>query len=167
MMSAIVRVRDAAGSFVQARAPLDTCVTAHFVTEDFANRLKLSKHSCPIPVGAVNGMHTISKSSIELRICSMHSDFSKALTFLTLPKIADLVPEEVFSREMLRIPANLKLADPRFHIPQPVDMLIGSEATLSLLSIGQINLSRDSCDLVLQKTQLGWVVAGGLNGEEG
>ncbi|XP_046145860.1 uncharacterized protein LOC123989203 [Osmia bicornis bicornis] len=68
---------------------------------------------------------------------------------------------------MLKIPANIKLADPRFHIPQPVDMLIGSGATLSLLSIGQINLSRDNCDLVLQKTQLGWVIAGGSSGEEG
>ncbi|XP_034195203.1 uncharacterized protein LOC117611378 [Osmia lignaria lignaria] len=46
-------------------------------------------------------------------------------------------------------------------------MLIGSGATLSLLSIGLINLSRDKCDLVLQKTQSGWVVAGGLNNEEG
>ncbi|XP_018378596.1 PREDICTED: uncharacterized protein LOC108771167 [Trachymyrmex cornetzi] len=53
-----------------------------------------------------------------------------------------------------------KAADPDFHLPRPVDLLIGSGATLSLLSIGQVNLSHPDHDLYLQKTRLGWVVAG-------
>ncbi|XP_017883322.1 uncharacterized protein LOC108626898, partial [Ceratina calcarata] len=50
---------------------------------------------------------------------------------------------------------------PEFHIPRPVDLLIGSGATLSLLSIGQIKVAGDG-DLFLQKTQLGWVIVGGV-----
>lgn len=41
-------------------------------------------------------------------------------------------------------------------------MLIGAEATLSLFSIGQINLTQGNRDLYLQKTRLGWVIAGGI-----
>ncbi|XP_044575195.1 uncharacterized protein LOC123259004 [Cotesia glomerata] len=79
--------------------------------------------------------------------------------------VNDLSPNEVFPRESIQIPKTLKLADPQFHLPKPVDVLIGSGTTLSLLSIGQINLSRNDCDLILQKIQLGWVVAGGVNDE--
>lgn len=39
--------------------------------------------------------------------------------------------------------------------------MIGSAATLSLFSIGQINLTSDGCELYLQKTRLGWGIAGG------
>ncbi|XP_014208614.1 uncharacterized protein LOC106639485 [Copidosoma floridanum] len=34
--------------------------------------------------------------------------------------------------------------------------------TLSLFSVGQLNLSRGNGDLILQKTQLGWIVGGGI-----
>jgi len=52
------------------------------------------------------------------------------------------------------------LADPQFYYPRSVEILIGAGATLSLFTSGQINLSRANGDLYLQKTRLGWVVAG-------
>ncbi|XP_066600775.1 uncharacterized protein [Prorops nasuta] len=70
------------------------------------------------------------------------------------------VVPEAFSRETIEIPTNLKLADPQFHIPKNVDLLIGSGTSISLLSIGQLNLSKDGNDLFLQKTSLGWCVVG-------
>ena len=162
-MSALVRVRNANGRFIEARVLLDTCATAHFVTNDFARKLGLPMRACSIPVGAINEMRTISEGSIDICFRSLHTDFEKRLTFLTVPKITDATPEENFPRDSIRIPANLRLADPQFHLSRPIDMLIGSGATLSLLSIGQINLSRNNCDLYLQKTQLGWVIVGGVN----
>ncbi|XP_070516627.1 uncharacterized protein [Cardiocondyla obscurior] len=60
----------------------------------------------------------------------------------------------------MEIPSNIKLADPEFHLPRPVELLIGSGATLSLFSIGQINLSENNRDLFLHKTRLGWIIAG-------
>ena len=160
-MSAIVQIRDASGKFLVARALLDTCRTAHFVTEQFAKQLRLTR-ACSISIGAINGMQTISRESIEITFRSNCNKFKKTLTFLIVPKIADFAPEEVFPRELIKIPDNIRLADPRFHIPRPVDVLIGAGATLSMLSIDQINLSENNCDLILQKTQLGWVIVGSL-----
>ncbi|XP_046424700.1 uncharacterized protein LOC124181972 [Neodiprion fabricii] len=45
-------------------------------------------------------------------------------------------------------------------------MLIGSGATISLLSIGQINLSQGNFDLYAQKTLLGWAIVGGNNSQD-
>ncbi|XP_043471747.1 uncharacterized protein LOC122504630 [Leptopilina heterotoma] len=42
-------------------------------------------------------------------------------------------------------------------------MLIGSGTSLSLFSIGSINLSENGNDLYLQKTRLGWIIGGGLD----
>ncbi|XP_067208930.1 uncharacterized protein [Linepithema humile] len=48
------------------------------------------------------------------------------------------VPSEIFPRDSVKIPSNIKLADPEFHVPRSVDLLIGAGATLSLFSIDQI-----------------------------
>ncbi|XP_024881061.1 uncharacterized protein LOC112460532 [Temnothorax curvispinosus] len=97
---------------------------------------------------------------VQITIQSMRDDF---LTCLTIPAIADSIPSEIFPRDSIRIPPNIKLADPKFHLPRSVDLLIGSGATISLFSIGQINLSHKGQDFYLQKTRLGWVVAGGAS----
>lgn len=163
MMSAVVQARDANGSFIEARILLDTCATAHFITSSFARRLGLPTRTCSIPIGAINEMQTVAENTIEIQFKSLYSNFGKQLTFLVVPKITDATPNEVFPRESIHIPRNLRLADPQFHLPRPVDMLIGSGATLSMLAIGQINLSQNGCDLRLQKTQLGWVIVGGIS----
>ncbi|XP_074109295.1 uncharacterized protein LOC141534050 [Cotesia typhae] len=154
MMSALIHLRGFDGKFIQARALLDTCATANFITEDLINKLKLPIQNCAIPIGAVNGMQTFSKHLIQVVCKSLNSKFQKSLSFLTVSKITDLSPNEVFPRDKIHIPNNITLADPLFHLPRPVDVLIGSGTTLALLSIGQINRSHDDCDLIIQKTVL-------------
>ncbi|XP_018376447.1 PREDICTED: uncharacterized protein LOC108769758 [Trachymyrmex cornetzi] len=100
---------------------------------------------------------------VHIIIQSRYDSFSKQLTCLTVPAISGLVPTEIFPRSSISVPSNIRLADPEFHLPRPVDLLIGSGATLSLFAIGQINLSKENYDLYLQKTRLGWVVAGGAS----
>lgn len=167
IMSATVRIRDSRGNLSTCRALLDTCATAHFITEKLAKTLNLPIQPCSFIIGAIDGLNTSTKGLIETSIFSIHNDFQKKLTFLIVPKIADFIPNDVFPRESINIPANLKLADPNFHEPQPIDILIGSGATLSLLAIGQVNLSGDKGDLFLQKTSLGWVVVGGVASAKG
>ncbi|XP_036149076.1 uncharacterized protein LOC118647744 [Monomorium pharaonis] len=106
-------------------------------------------------------MNTVSRGIVQVIIGSIYDNFSKTLRCLTIPSISDLTPSEVFPRNTIKIPANIRLADPEFHLPRSIELLIGSGATLSLFSVGQINLSRSEYDLYLQKTRLGWIVAGG------
>ncbi|XP_044575175.1 uncharacterized protein LOC123258984 [Cotesia glomerata] len=165
-MSALIQMRDSTGKFIQARALLDTCATANFITENLTNKLKLPMQNCSIPIGAVNGMQTLSKHVVQINCKSLNDKFQRTLSFLTVDEIAELSPNEIFPRNKICIPKNIILADPQFHIPRPVDVLIGSGTTLSLLSVGQINCSQNDCDLILQKTQLGWVIAGGVNNDK-
>ena len=158
-MSAVARVLDKDNKFLEARVLLDTCATANLITSDFANRLKLPISPCSVSIGAVNELNTFAKGSVEICIQSLHTNFKKSLTCLIIPKISDFEPNEIFPRDKVDIPSKLPLADPDFHKPRPVDILISAGATLSLIQPGQRNLSQS--DLILQKTRLGWVIVGG------
>ncbi|XP_076231233.1 uncharacterized protein LOC143177255 [Calliopsis andreniformis] len=106
-------------------------------------------------------MTTMSKHTITTIIQSKTSNYNRTLTFLTIPAISSLIPDQPIDRTQIKIPKNLQLADPTFHIPAPIDLLLGSGVALSLLSVGQLNLS-PPCgpDLFLQKTRLGWIIGG-------
>ena len=138
-----------------ARALLDSCSTVNLITEQFAKSLNLAKQTCSINIGAVNGLCTVSNEYLKATFQSIYNDFKRELKFLIVPKIADLVPNETFPRNQYNIPKNLQLADPSFHIPKPVDLLIAGNTTLSILAVGQIRLEHQESQIVLQKTMLG------------
>lgn len=163
MTSAIIHVKNINEQYIQARVLLDTCATAHFITSSFANQLKLQTRSCSVPVGAINEMTTIAKGRINIYFRSTDGTFDQLLDFLIVPKIAGLIPNLIFPRDRFKIPSNIRLADPLFHLPRPVDMLIGSGVTLSMLCEGQIRITHEIDELILQKTRLGWVTGGSTN----
>ncbi|XP_066600735.1 uncharacterized protein [Prorops nasuta] len=160
IMTAEIRIKNDVGKFIKGRALLDTCATANFLTNEMARRLNLPIKACEFRINAIDNIQTFTNGMVELVFYSAHSPFNKKLTCLVLPKISENVPSEVFPREKIKIPANLKLADPQFHVPRGVDLLIGSGATISLFSVGQFNLIPNEGDLYLQKTLIGWVVVG-------
>ena len=58
----------------------------------------------------------------------------------------------------ISIPTNIKLADPLFHEPGKIDLLLGANMFWDLVSVVQIRTGKSKS--VLQKTVLGWVVGG-------
>jgi len=159
MTTAMISVQDHELNQVNCRALLDTCATANFISEGFAKRLKLPITTYTIC--GINATNTMTRGVIRVVIQSLHNEFTRELTCLTIPVISDLVPAEVFPRNSIDIPGKIVLADPQFYIPRAVEILIGAGAILSLFTSGQINLSRANGDLYLQNTRLEWVVAGG------
>ncbi|XP_065088063.1 uncharacterized protein LOC135709605 [Ochlerotatus camptorhynchus] len=56
---------------------------------------------------------------------------------------------------------SIQLADPQFHHPGKVSILLGNKLFFQLLEPGRNNLGLDDYLPVLQNTKLGWVVSGG------
>ncbi|XP_076377801.1 uncharacterized protein LOC143259439 [Megalopta genalis] len=141
MTTAIVEVAGRDQPSIPCRALVDTCANANFITEEFVAKLQL-------PV-------TKSAATIEnghKQDCENHHQ---------IPSVELQAGFDVFHNPTHCVVPNIQLADPHFYRPAPVDMLIGSGPALASLSIGQINLSaRGNPDLVLQKTQLGWIIGG-------
>ena len=94
-------------------------------------------------------------------ITSTDGTYERTITFLIIPAISTLIPSQHIDRSTLEIPKNIKLADPRFHVPGPIDVLLSSGTILASMCVGQINLTQpDELELRLQKTRFGWVIGG-------
>ncbi|KAF2891508.1 hypothetical protein ILUMI_14664 [Ignelater luminosus] len=88
------------------------------------------------------------------------------LKALVIPKITEKLPSCILDMREFQIPSNIKLADPTFYQPGPIDMIIGANLFWELLCIDQIKRNNQP---LLQKTKLGWIVSGGCgvpNSEE-
>ena len=167
MTTAILKVLNCYGKWIKCLALLDTCATANFITESLARILQLPMQKCNIPISALNSLSTASNYSINLKIHSLQNNFSKRLQFLTIDHISDNTPSESFPRDKIKFPGNLPLADPEFHIPSKIDLLLGSGPTFSVFCIGQHDLSQNGLDLFMQKTRFGWTFGGSISISKG
>ena len=131
----------------------------NFVTERLANSLKLNQLKCSVPIGTLNTLSTTSKRYITATITSIDGTYERTLTFLIIPTISSWVPNQPVDRSTIQIPRNLQLADPRFHKPAPIEILLSAGPTLASLCVGQTDISQANGP-DLQKTRFGWVIGG-------
>jgi len=105
----------------------------------------------------INQTQTSTYHKINLKIKSMYNTFSQHISCYVLHKITR-VPQVSINIDNLKIPSNIRLADPQFQVPADVDILLGAETFWQLMCIGQIRTYKNQP--ILQKTQLGWVIGG-------
>jgi hypothetical protein len=141
---------------VRCRALLDTGSSMNFITERFADSLGIPQHKCSIPIGALDTLSMTSSRFITATITSTNKIYQRTLTFLIIPTISTSIPDQPIDRSTIPIPKNIQLADPTFHVPAPIDILLSSGPTVASLCVGQISLNPPTGpDLRLQKTQFG------------
>ncbi|XP_063994337.1 uncharacterized protein LOC135171637 [Diachasmimorpha longicaudata] len=161
MVTAKVNVLDSHRQPVSCRVLLDTGSTTNIIRESLAVALNLPLKPFAVPIGALNDTNTTTRYLVTATIRSRVAGYERTLNFLTVPNITHAIPDQPLDRNSIRIPANVKLADPEFHRPASVDMLLGSGPTLSLLCQGKEKLTpADQPELYLQQTLLGWVIGG-------
>ncbi|XP_076765155.1 uncharacterized protein LOC143432262 [Xylocopa sonorina] len=163
LATAIVELVNAQGKTITCRAFLDAGSQANFVTERVASLLNLDRKLVDISILGVENITTDINHSVSATVKSRFSKYSKRLDFLVLNRITRAMPSIPVDRTKFEIPRNIILADPEFYKSSEVDLLIGVKLFYKLLCVGQITLKNLS-DVVLQKTQLGWIVAGEING---
>ncbi|XP_076301551.1 uncharacterized protein LOC143219488 [Lasioglossum baleicum] len=142
------------------RILLDSGSQVNFITEELANRLKLSKTNIDVPVFGINQVESRIKYTVRTTIASKTSNYKAKIGFYTIPQIACYLPTQQINCSTINIPKNIQLADPEYHKPSKIDALLGAELFYKLLSVGQIYLLKKS--LILQKTVMGWILSGSI-----
>ncbi|XP_066261302.1 uncharacterized protein [Euwallacea similis] len=143
---------------IPCRVLLDSASQSNFVSMALIKRLQLTPSKVDIPVLGINQIQTRISHATEISFASRTTAFRTRLSFLVVPKITEVAPQNYFDKSNLNIPDELILADPDFNVPSEIDMLLGCEVFLDLLCIGQLKLGRSLP--TLQKTLLGWIIAG-------
>ncbi|XP_018361401.1 PREDICTED: uncharacterized protein LOC108760105 [Trachymyrmex cornetzi] len=107
-------------------------------------------------VTGIDKSQTHSNHIVNVKFKSVHTSFSRNIECHVLNSITGKLPPVRVNLNNFKIPSNIRLADPYFHIPGSIDMLIGAEMFWQLLCVGQIRIHQNLP--TLQKTQLGWIV---------
>ncbi|XP_076660298.1 uncharacterized protein LOC143363618 [Halictus rubicundus] len=113
---------------VECRTLLDTCSNANFITESLVKKLRLPTREQSVTIEALNELNTVTNRLVKANIVSRQNNFNRTLEFFVIPRIAGQLPDCQIDRTRVQIPHNIKLSDPHFHKPAPVDMLIESPA---------------------------------------
>ncbi|XP_062550105.1 uncharacterized protein LOC134214825 [Armigeres subalbatus] len=111
-----------------------------------------------IPISGVNNAATRVKHKLHTTISSRVNPFVVDLDFLVVPTITANLPITKVDVRSWIIPANLALADPSFHTPDEIQMIIGAELFFDLIKTGRMKLAEGTPTLI--ETQLGWIVSG-------
>ncbi|XP_060518380.1 uncharacterized protein LOC132697105 [Cylas formicarius] len=158
LSTAVVTIFDRSGTPHDCRVLLDNGSQSNFISQRCCNILNLPKTKVEISIFGINQLDYPVNYMVSVEVNSKTNNFRRTLSCLVLPSITGDIPAFPINRETLTIPNNLTLADPDFHQPAPVDILIGADTFWDLLCIGQIKLGTNAP--ILQKTKLGWIISG-------
>ncbi|XP_044760883.1 uncharacterized protein LOC123318338 [Coccinella septempunctata] len=162
LSTALVRVTNKDKTFI-LRALLDCGSQSSFISYKAQQNLgiyKIKKYHQYIS-GLGNMLLNVNEHC-NINIQSLHNNFNMNINCFILPKITDNVPHCTLRIENLGVPSSLHLADPGFHQPSVIDLLLGADIFWDLLKPNRLILGHQGP--ILQETYLGWIVAGPMRG---
>ncbi|XP_044249355.1 uncharacterized protein [Drosophila takahashii] len=157
LATAIILVQDAVGNYVPGRALLDSCSQVNFMSEDFAQQLRLPRSKGHIDIRSIGDSFTRIKHRTSTVLKSRFGNAELPVECCITSRIA-YQPDAVIDISTWNLPDNAPLADEKFYQSRHIDLLLGTETFFTALSIGQIKLGPHLP--MLQKTIFGWVVSG-------
>lgn len=114
-----------------------------------------------ISISCVENNFTDINHAVSALLKSKFSNYSQKLDFSILNEITKPMPSASINRARFVIPNNIALAHPEFHKSSEIDIHLGVQLFYKLMCIDKFSLKTNQT-LYLQKTQLGWIIAGEL-----
>ena len=165
LSTAIIQVVDGQGRRHECRALLDQSSQVNILKEEFARRIDLQWEATRAVISGIGA--TRSKGRVrgrtQIKIASRCSGYQCNLPCLVMPRLTTEIPNFALTSTSLPIPSHLILADPQYHVPCDVDLIIGNGYLWEFMCVEQHRLSAKLP--VLLKTQLGWVLAGRIQAD--
>ena len=165
LMTCCVLVRSPAGSFVVARALLDSGSLASFICDRLSQSLYLPRSHHKTKIISVGGFaHNSPMKSVTSFEDSHIQSPNKRINVITVvvPKVTcDILHYHIplyYSFDHL---SDLELADPEFGTPGQIDVLLGVNVFVEVLLHGWWVGPPNSP--VATETKLGWIIAGATN----
>ncbi|XP_058816696.1 uncharacterized protein LOC131679970 [Topomyia yanbarensis] len=155
-----INVLDKHGRPHACRAVLDCASQVSFISESFSNELGLDLVEADMDLEGISSTPAHADKCVQIIIASRCSDYRTTVPCMVLERITKTLPVKQANIDGWPIPSSINLADPLFHRPGKINVLLGIELFFQLLEPGKITLSTDDSFPTLQNTKLGWVVAG-------
>ncbi|UYV75619.1 hypothetical protein LAZ67_13000765, partial [Cordylochernes scorpioides] len=165
LSTALIRVNDLYGYSCMARALIDTGSQRTLITDSLRKTLNL-----PVNYSDAS-MYGIRDNCLEKPLGEMDITFSPHYSnmlftakALILNKITCNLPNFVMERSRWPHLVGLRLADPTFDKPAPIDIIIGSDIAPSLYT-GQVRFKNEKCPTACN-SKLGWLLSGKIMAQQ-
>ncbi|KAI4483503.1 hypothetical protein M0802_013328 [Mischocyttarus mexicanus] len=123
-------------------------------------KLNLKRHPGSIPIQGVGSKSPgATQGQVSLVLQSTYSSSQVNLKALILLKITFQVPSSIISEQDWPHLRPLRLADPEFLTPKPIDILIGVDNLRRVIKSSRLIIEGDS-ELIAFHTRFGWAVLG-------
>lgn len=158
LSTALVKVYDSNNKEHIARAILDSGSTSCLMSETLYNQLNLRTIHVNQSVIGINNISSQLNKMCRLTIKSLNETYSSNVQCFILPSITDNVPSCQVNLTNINIPKDICLADPHFHTPAAIDIILGADVFWDILGSQKILLRKGGPTLF--ETRLGWLVSG-------
>ncbi|XP_045777393.1 uncharacterized protein LOC123875556 isoform X2 [Maniola jurtina] len=158
LSTALIKVYDAQNCAHTARAVLDSGSTSCLMTKKLSSKLNLPRTQVNRSVHGINNAASRVHECCRVPVESFKDNFKTKINCFVMQSLTDYVPSSHVNISELNIPSDIQLADPAFHTPSEVDMIIGADLFWDILGSQKIILGRGKP--ILWETRFGWVVAG-------
>ena len=152
-----INVLDVNGSWQLCRALLDSGSQSNYITTEFAKRVGISLVPINMPVIGINGQSSVVRHSTTAIFASRYKDFNGHAPCLVSDDITGFLPNRPISLNNFKIPSDVFLADPKFHVPGKIDMLFGTGIFHSSRLGNTLELPNMP---MLVETKFGWTLGG-------
>ena len=143
--TAVVTCLDKDGKDVKARALVDTGSMLNMVTEAFAAKLKYTLSPSEAKINTVGDQDAqISKGTVNFNIRANDNN-QIAVQATVLTAVTGKLPTARLDISKLAEIEGKRLADPKFHIPGDIDMILGVEMFHTIMLDDRVKVGRLYC----------------------
>ena len=152
-------IKDFNGRFQKARAILDTASHVNFITRSCKQRLGLISTKSPVTVETLGQSSSVISDAVRC-VVTPHGKPTETFDFdaFVVPTICGNMPESVIDPKPWGHVRNLQLADPTYHLPGKVDLLLSADVLANILQPGLLVGKID--EPVAMNTIFGWTLLG-------
>ncbi|CAI6355602.1 unnamed protein product [Macrosiphum euphorbiae] len=161
LATAVLNLTNSTGQQTPCRAILDSGSQVCLITKECASRLHISGVQSTISLAGIGSVTAKTGTTISTTMCSRLRDYEAYINFHVIDSITTKLPIHRVNINQLNIPDTITycLADPGFHEPGNIDVLLGAELFYEIL-IGEGKKTQEGT--VLHNTCLGWVLTGSM-----
>jgi hypothetical protein len=163
LATALVKITGKDGQQHIKRVLVDNASNTNYVTESTIRSLGISKRKCISSATGLGELPVAKSSGVTSFSVSPHfkndQNVFNVPRCLIVDKITSMLPTAPFDHTNWSHLQNLQLADPKYHIPQEVDMLLGADFFFTIVESGKINGPPNSPKAI--NSSFGWLIGGG------
>ncbi|XP_045452660.1 uncharacterized protein LOC123661764 [Melitaea cinxia] len=146
---------------LKVRALLDSGSQSSFITKSLQQKLSINSNPISINVIGIGHSDNQIKESCVIQLKSIYNNYKTKLNCLVLSRLTGNLPKAPINIQQLNIPSHLRLADPDFNQPAPIDILIGADLFWRLMKNDRISLGANKP--ILQYSSFGWLIGGPIS----